>query len=281
MGWVEAIFTAPAEALPVVRRARVVAQPGVGLDCDRYANGTGYWSGDKKVSRDLTLVEAEIIEAVNNEMGLSIDTGALRRNVVTRGIRLNDLVGARFRVGNVLAEGTSLCEPCDHLARIVDKPILRPLIHRAGLRANVLSVGDIVEGARIDLDVPRVGVGVIVKHGRLYLLGLRRGPRGNRTWSTPGGELRRAEGVLECALRELREETDMVGERPRVVAQSCDRLDDGHVWCSVFVAVDIRERLDPIVREPDACVRWGWFEPRHFPNPLFAPVGSICGSPTY
>jgi MOSC domain-containing protein YiiM len=158
MGYVEAVFTAPGEGLPVVRRARVEARPGAGLDGDRYAGGAGHWSGDNKVGRDLTLIEAEVVDALSAELGMSIDAGELRRNVVTRGVRLNDLVGVRFRIGGVLAEGTRLCEPCDYLARLIDRPILEPLVHRGGLRANLLSAGAIVEGAPIDLEIARAGV---------------------------------------------------------------------------------------------------------------------------
>ena len=272
---VEGIFTAPAEALPAIPRARVLARPGLGLDGDRYAAGTGYWSGDRKVSRDLTLIEAEVIEGLSEEIGTAIGPGELRRNVVTRGVRLNDLVGVRFRIGEVVLEGTGLCEPCVHLQHVTGKPILRPLLHRGGLRANVLSVGEIAAGDAIDLDVPQLGVGVVVKRGGRYLLGLRRSWRGDGTWSTPGGEVRPAESVLDCAIRELREETDLDGERPRVIAQSTDVLDDARRWQSVFVAVDVAGRGEPRLREPEKHTSWGWFDPTALPQPLFAPVAAV------
>lgn len=274
-GRVEVIYTAPAEALPVVRRSGVLARPGVGLDGDRYAQGIGFWSGDHKVSRDLTLVEGEVVDALSAELGVPIDPGALRRNLVTRGVRLNDLVGARFRVGEVVAEGTSLCQPCAHLERVVGRSILRPLVNRGGLRANVLTVGEIRAGDTIELAVPEIGVGVVVKRGRRYLLGLRRSARGDGTWSTPGGAVAPGEGVLACAMRELREETGLVAERPRVVAQAANHLDDGREWRSVFVVVDVPGDPEPALREPDKCGAWGWFEPTSLPQPLFAPVAAI------
>jgi hypothetical protein len=98
-GRVEAIFTAAAEALPVQRRTRVMARPGIGLDGDRHATGNGYWSGDRRVGRDLTLIEAEAIEDVAAKLGVDLELGVMRRNIVTRGVRLNDLVGTRFWVG--------------------------------------------------------------------------------------------------------------------------------------------------------------------------------------
>lgn len=273
---IEAIYTAPAEALPVIRRVEVNARPGVGLDGDRYSLGTGFWSGDHKVSRDVTLIEAEVIEALRDKCGGEFDHGAFRRNIVTRGVRLNDLVGKRFRIGEVVLEGTSLCEPCAHLERLVGRPLLRALVHCGGLRANILTIGEIHSDDAISLRVPRVGVGVLVKRTGRYLLGLRQGAeRGCSTWSIPGGSVVRAETVLACALRELREETGLGGELPRVVSQAFKRLEDGCEWQSVFVAVDVPPEMEPELREPEKCAGWGWFEPKSLPKPLFAPVASL------
>jgi MOSC domain-containing protein YiiM len=130
------------------------------LDGDRYAEAGGYWSANRKVSRDLTLVEAEVIEALGAEFGLAIEPGALRRNVVTRGIRLNALVGVRFWIGPVLVQGTRLCEPCDYLARLLGLPIVAPLAHRGGLRADILCEGEIIEGAVLKPDQSRDPVAV-------------------------------------------------------------------------------------------------------------------------
>ena len=150
-GRIVGIFTAEAIGMPMVRRDRVIARPGVGLEGDRYATGTGYWSADRKVSRDLTMIEAEVIDSVIEQLGLPVDAGAFRRNIVTRDIRLNDLVGVRFRVGSILAQGTKLCEPCEYLARLLQLDILPRLVHRGGLRVDVLGAGEIAEGAEICL----------------------------------------------------------------------------------------------------------------------------------
>lgn len=152
VGHVEAIFTASAAGAAPVPRARVIATPGHGLDGDRYAAGIGHWSPDKNVGRDLTLIEAEVIDSLRNELGLAIDAGALRRNVITRGVRLNDLVGVRFRIGSVLVQGTRLCEPCARLVRLVGAPILEPMVHRGGLRVDVLSSGELAEGMGVYLE---------------------------------------------------------------------------------------------------------------------------------
>jgi ADP-ribose pyrophosphatase YjhB (NUDIX family) len=275
-GQTVAIYTAPGEALPVVRRDQVHARPGVGLDGDRYSLGTGFWSNDHKVSRDVTLIEAEVIEALRDQRGGQFDPGLFRRNIVTRGIRLNDLVGKRFRVGEVVLEGTSPCKPCAYLERLVGQPILRELAHSGGLRANILTLGEIHSDDAISLQVPRVGVGILVKRAGRYLLGLRQGVvRGCATWSIPGGSVAQAESVLACAVRELREETGLFGELPRVVSQAFNRLEDGYDWQSVFVAVDVPGKTEPELREPEKCAGWGWFEPKSLPEPLFAPVLSL------
>jgi MOSC domain-containing protein YiiM len=130
----------------------VGAAPGVGLEGDRYAVGTGHWSDDPGTGRDLTLVEAEVLDDLERDHGLRLDPGETRRNVTTRGVRLNELVGERFWVGEVLCEGMRLCEPCTYLQELTGKAILDPLVHRGGLRANVISggvmrVGDVVKPA--------------------------------------------------------------------------------------------------------------------------------------
>jgi MOSC domain-containing protein YiiM len=270
-GTVEAILTATAEALPMQRRNRVTVLPGFGLVGDRYATANGYWSGDDRVSRDLTLIEAASVERVAAETGMDVRVEDLRRNLVIRGVQLNELVGVRFRIGEVLVEGTALCEPCAHLARVIGKPILKPMVHRGGLRANILSPGEILRGDVVDIRTPNVGVAVIVRRDGRYLLGRRVARRGQGTWSTPGGTVLPGESVLACALRELSEETDMVGAAPRVIGRSFDVL-DGAPWCSIFVAVDVAPGAEPVVVEPDRCDAWAWFEPSQLPARLFAPV---------
>jgi MOSC domain-containing protein YiiM len=148
-GTIEAIHIAPAAEAPMTAVERIRAIAGVGLEGDRYATQTGTWSRDTKVDRDITLIEAEIIEDLAATDGIVLAPGETRRNVTTRGIRLNELVGRRFRVGDALCEGTRLCEPCQHLTDALGKPILRPLVHRAGLRANIVEGGEIVLGAEV------------------------------------------------------------------------------------------------------------------------------------
>jgi MOSC domain-containing protein YiiM len=146
---IETIHIAPSVGAPMVALERVRAIAGVGLEGDRYARGAGHWSDDGRVDRDLTLVEAEVIEDLAATDGIVLAPGEIRRNVTTRGIRLNELVGRRFRVGEVACEGTQLCEPCQYLTDSIGKPILKPLVHRAGLRAKILTDGEIAVGSEI------------------------------------------------------------------------------------------------------------------------------------
>lgn len=137
------IATVAGASVRAVETARAVA--GVGLEGDRYASGKGHYQ-DTGVSRDLTLVEAEVVEALVGEHGIELAPGETRRNLTTRGINLNGLVGRRFWIGEVLCEGTRLCEPCQYLAELTSKPLLRALVHRGGLRADVLRGGVIRRG---------------------------------------------------------------------------------------------------------------------------------------
>lgn len=142
---VAAIYIAPAaEVLPhSVNEAEARAHRG--LTGDRYGEGRGTFTNwePKGPGRELTVIESEVIEE------LQLDAAELRRNVVTEGVRLNDLVGKRFRIGDVLIEGIRLCPPCTHLDKVTGKALLQPLANRGGLRANILSDGMIRVGDAI------------------------------------------------------------------------------------------------------------------------------------
>ena len=148
-GVVESIHVAGAGSAPMRSLARVRAIAGVGLEGDRYALRTGHYSGDSKVDRDVTLVEAEEIEGLADRAGIRLAPGETRRNLTTRGIRLNELLGRRFRIGAVECEATRLCEPCLYLADLLGRPVLEPLVHRAGLRARILIGGEIELGDEV------------------------------------------------------------------------------------------------------------------------------------
>ena len=128
------------------------AIPGRGLDGDRYASRVGTFTprSGRSVGYDLTLIEAEVLDELTLPDGQRLGYAEARRNLVTRGIDLNALVGQRFKVGDVECVGRRLCEPCAHLERLTHKGVLRKLIHSAGLRADILTAGTITVGAAIE-----------------------------------------------------------------------------------------------------------------------------------
>ena len=130
--------------------AEVRAVPGRGLEGDRYYDGRGTFSPQpQKADFELTLMEAERIEAFARESGLEFTAGHARRNVVTRGVDLNALVGREFRIGEVRVRGLRLCEPCNYLAKTTFPETLRGLVHKGGLRAQILTEGTIKTGDAI------------------------------------------------------------------------------------------------------------------------------------
>jgi MOSC domain-containing protein YiiM len=147
-GNVVSIFIAREAAIPMESREEVKAVAGQGLEGDRYFDGTGHWSKTPGVGREVTLIEIEAIEALESERNIAITPGATRRNVVTRGVPLNHLVGREFQLGAVRLRGTRLCEPCTYLESLTQQGVLSGLIHRGGLRAEIVTGGTIrVEAA--------------------------------------------------------------------------------------------------------------------------------------
>jgi MOSC domain-containing protein YiiM len=139
-GVVEQIaITADREALPApVERIR--AEAGHGID------GEYHWSPAPDPGQSITLIAAEALAGLREDTGIELSHEASRRNVLTRGIDLNALVGRRFRVGEVECEGIELCEPCNNLAKWTERGVLRGLVHRGGLRADILAGGSIMVG---------------------------------------------------------------------------------------------------------------------------------------
>jgi MOSC domain-containing protein YiiM len=148
VGSIGAIHIAASAGTPVRPVDEIRAVAGVGLEGDRYADGGGHYQ-DGRVSRDLTLIEAEAVEALVRAHGIALAPGETRRNLTTRGVGLNELVGQRFWVGEVFCVGTRLCEPCQYLADLTGKPLLRPLVHRGGLRADIVRGGLIRVGDQL------------------------------------------------------------------------------------------------------------------------------------
>jgi MOSC domain-containing protein YiiM len=136
-GTVEQIAIAPEEsALPGTVEQVEVGERGIAGD--RYAE-----------QGDITLIEAEALEAFAAETGIELSHEESRRQVLTRGIRLNELVGKRFSVGEVEVVGRELCEPCSHLQAMTRPGVLRGMVHRAGLNADIVTPGRIAVGDRV------------------------------------------------------------------------------------------------------------------------------------
>ena len=138
-GRVEAIFISAEHGELPAPVESVLAVAGKGLVGNRYFD-------EGRPETELTLIEAEALEALAAEHGITLDGAASRRNVLTRGVRLNDLVGQRFRVGELECRGIELCEPCVTLEAMTYPGVIKGLVHRAGLNAEILVGGELRPG---------------------------------------------------------------------------------------------------------------------------------------
>ena len=144
-GTIELIYIAPKATAPTLSVNEILAVPGVGLEGDRYALRQGTFFKPEP-DFELTLIEAEAIEALKRDYNVELAPAESRRNLVTRGVALNHLVGRDFQIGDVKAHGIRLCEPCSHLQRLAGKQVIKGLLHRGGLRAQILTQGSIRVG---------------------------------------------------------------------------------------------------------------------------------------
>ncbi len=142
-GEIEAIHVADQSAGQTEDIEAVEAVEGAGLRGDRHFDPDT--SGN-----DITLIEAEALDAIEEEAGIALEPGEHRRNVTTRNAALNHLVGERFRVGEAVCEGVELCEPCSHLESLTEDGTLSALVHRGGLRASIVESGEIRVGDGIE-----------------------------------------------------------------------------------------------------------------------------------
>jgi MOSC domain-containing protein YiiM len=145
-GRVVAIYVAPAEGAPMEARDEAQALAGKGLDGDRYAIEAGKFSGTKVGKRAVTLIEREAIAAANATYDLGMAEEETRRNLVVEGVPLNHLVGREFVVGDVRLRGYDFSEPCAYLEELTGKPARKALLHRGGLRAEIVDGGPIRVG---------------------------------------------------------------------------------------------------------------------------------------
>lgn len=149
---VSGIFISPASGAAMQPRETVQAFAGQGLEGDRFRHTEGWATGD---GRQMTLVARESLDDIEAETGIAIPAGKSRRNIITDGVRLNELVGRRFTLGEVVCEGVEICQPCAKMGEVLNEDkarVVKALVHRSGLRARIVSDGTIHAGDAITLD---------------------------------------------------------------------------------------------------------------------------------
>ena len=152
-GKVVSIVTTAEAGAPLQSVPEAHLESRKGLVGDRYYRRSGTFSEKLKDGADweVTLIESEEIQRFNDSQGLSLPQGSFRRNIITSGVRLNDLVGHRFRVGSAVLEGVRLCEPCAHLGKQIGLAVVKGMAHRAGLRARIVTGSIIRPGDDVEV----------------------------------------------------------------------------------------------------------------------------------
>jgi MOSC domain-containing protein YiiM len=141
IGKVVRIYIAQNRGDQTVNVDRIHVVPGLGIEGDRYFKKSTDKEGQSKTGREITLIELEAIESIRLIDGIQITPEETRRNIITNGIPLNELVGHIFFIGSIKLRGVRLCEPCQYLANKTDPRILNAMVHRGGLRADILTEG--------------------------------------------------------------------------------------------------------------------------------------------
>jgi MOSC domain-containing protein YiiM len=151
LGEVVSIQIAPDATDELENIKQIKAVEGMGLEGDRYYKRTGTYSNKHDESREATFIESEALEALASDYHIELKGAESRRNISTRGVALNHLVGKEFKVGEAVFRGIRLCEPCTHLEEVSGKPVRKGLIHRGGLRAQIVKSGLIQVGDEVEL----------------------------------------------------------------------------------------------------------------------------------
>lgn len=151
MGKVVSIQITPEASAALTPVEQVNAVAGQGLEGDRYFFKTGTYSKKHEPSREATFIEAEALEALGRDYSLELSGVESRRNITTRGVALNHLVGRTFRAGGAVFKGLRLCEPCGHLETLTGRPVRPGLVHRGGLRTQILETGTVRIGDFIEV----------------------------------------------------------------------------------------------------------------------------------
>ena len=147
-GTLVAIYTTPAAGAPMEGHDEISAVAGAGLAGDRYAASAGTFSANGGPGREITLIAREGIDAANRD-GVTIAAHETRRNLVTEGIDLDELVGRTFAVGDVVLRGVRECPPCKYLQEVTRPGVLGALENRGGLRADIVRDGVIRVGDEV------------------------------------------------------------------------------------------------------------------------------------
>lgn len=149
-GSLTAIYVSAAAGSPMETCERATLVADQGIEGDRYFRGVGTFSPEvQDPAHQVTLIESEEVERFNRDNDLDFDASRFRRNLVTRDLRLEDLVGVEFQIGDVVLRGIRLCEPCAYLSSQTDRRLPKAMLHRAGLRAQIVTGGVIRVGASI------------------------------------------------------------------------------------------------------------------------------------
>jgi len=137
------IYTSGTTGAPMRSVDSITAIAGRGLEGDRY------FDAKKKPGQQVTLIEKEAVDALGRDYGQALGVGDARRNLITEGVALNHLVGREFTIGDVRLKGVRLCEPCTHLQNLTGVKVLPGLVHRGGLRAEILTGGVLKPGQEV------------------------------------------------------------------------------------------------------------------------------------
>jgi len=151
VGVVAGLHTTPRAFLPMRTHDAVELVAGSGIVGDRYQIGVeqGFYSEKPEEGRQVTLFEQEVLDDVLRDYKIELLPEEHRRNITTRGVPLNHLVGRRFWIGECLVEATRLSVPCRHIEEILGKPVFDPLVHRSGLNCKILQGGTVRLGQAI------------------------------------------------------------------------------------------------------------------------------------
>lgn len=151
MGAVVGLHLAPRSFLPMKAQEELVLVAARGIVGDRYEKGEGFYSDRPEEGRQVTLFEAETLEALLRDHKIRLSMADHRRNITTRDVPLNHYVGRRFRVGETLLEGTRLSTPCRHIEQITGLEVFTPMLHRSGLHARILTGGTVRMGDAVEI----------------------------------------------------------------------------------------------------------------------------------